>query len=70
MSAREIIQELEKLSPEDLREVQRHLVELTAQSAKGPDAGLRLVEKDGRLLLTGDRVILQSEVEAILADFP
>jgi hypothetical protein len=70
MSAREIIAELERLSPEELREIQRHLESRVASPTEASQAAFRPVEIDGRILLAGPRVIRQSEVEAILADFP
>ncbi len=65
MSAREIIHELDGLTPAELDEVQRRIAELTRTVPT-----LRLELHEGRLVLVGDRVVRQSEVEAILADFP
>jgi len=62
MSARQIIEELPRLTTEELREVERRSAELAAQRG----AALRAERVEGRLVLTGNRVVRQAEVEAIL----
>jgi len=72
MSAREIIDELPKLTPAELQEIQLRINELACASV--PDASSKSMLHpqaiDGRLVLSGSRTIRQSEVDAILAEFP
>lgn len=72
MSAREIIQELPRLTAAELRDVQRRIDELTRASAEATkvEPALHAIERAGQLVLSGDRPIRQAEVAAILADFP
>jgi hypothetical protein len=75
MSVREIIEELPHLSPDDLEAIEQRIVELAARkttAAGGLLEGSALCAErlDGRLLLSGARMIRQAEVEAILAEFP
>ena len=72
MSTREILQELQKLSPPELAEVRSCLDRLAPQTKKHPlaDANLRAEYVNGELLMVADRTIWQWEIEAILNDFP
>lgn len=75
MSAREIIEELSRLTPNELRAIEQRIAELGARqtiAAGGLLNGgaLRAERLAGRLLLSGPRTIRQAEVEAILAEFP
>jgi hypothetical protein len=66
MSARQIIEELPRLTSAELREIERRASELIHP----PGTSLRAEQIGGRLVLVGPRVILQSEVDAILEELP
>ncbi len=66
MSACQIIEELPRLTVAELREVERRSAELVVQRG----AALRAERLEGRLVLAGNRVVRQSEVEAILNELP
>ena len=68
MSFADVLSEIPNLTPEERQEVAR-LVSKLNQSEASP-ANLRLQRRNGELLLVGTRVIRQSEVDAILADWP
>jgi len=68
MSAREIIQELSRLTPAELQDVQRRVEELARTS--NAETALRIKESAGHLVLVGPRIVRQAEVDAILAEFP
>jgi hypothetical protein len=70
MSFAEVLEQIPRFSPEQLRKIVEvaNLHKDQAASSKRPR--LRLSKKDGRLIATSDEVIRQSEVDAILTDFP
>jgi hypothetical protein len=70
MSTREIIAELPRLTLAELRAVEQRIAELTGRHTTGGVAGLRVERIAGHLVLAGPRTVRQSEVEAILAEFP
>jgi hypothetical protein len=70
MSTREIIDELDRLAPAELLEIQRRIEDLSRATDTTHPPGLQLTESDGRRVLSGSQTIRQSEVETILADFP
>ena len=68
MSARDIIAELPRLTATELRAIGQRIGELASRRS---DAGaLRAERVAGRLVLAGARVVRQTEVEAILDEFP
>lgn len=70
MSFADVLAEIPRLTPEQRREVLRRMAEAEAP-VPGPARGsFRAEQIDGRLLLVAPRMIRQSEVDAILADFP
>lgn len=73
MSAREILAELSRLTPAELRAVERRILELTSSAPtipSGAGEGMRAERLGGRLRLVSPRVIRQAEVDAILDEFP
>ena len=74
MSTRDIIAELPHLTLAELHAVEQRIAELTAElnSLLRPGAAPELHAESiaGRLVLAGPRIIRQSEVEAILDEFP
>jgi hypothetical protein len=74
MSTREIIAELPRLTLDELHAIEQRIAELTAElnSLLSPGAVTELhAERIGeRLVLAGPRVVRQTEVEAILDEFP
>ena len=72
MSFAEVLAEIPRLTPEQRQEVLRRVADAEAKSgaAAGPPDELRAKWIGGRLLLTGQRMVTQAEVDAILADFP
>jgi len=75
MSAREIMDELPRLTVAELKAVERRIGELsfrTTEKAGLPFTGgtLRVERIAGRLVFSGARVVRQAEVEAILDEFP
>ena len=68
MSTREIIAELPRLTLAELHAVEQRIAELSSRPTTGD--GLRAERIAGRLILAGPRVVRQSEVEAILDEFP
>lgn len=75
MSTRDILEELPRLSSADLKAIQRRITEIAAgaESADGNRCGeetLQIENSNGHLVLAGSRVIRQSQVQAILNEFP
>jgi hypothetical protein len=68
MSFAEILDEIQRLTPEQRREVLRRACDAKVASAAAE--GFRSERVDGRLVLLAPRVIRQVEVEAILNEFP
>jgi len=68
MSFVEILAEIPNPTPEERQEVARLVSKLDQAQASPTD--LRLQRRNGELLLVGNRVIRQPEVDAILADWP
>jgi hypothetical protein len=67
VSTFEILEELPRLSVAELHEIKCRIHELLQSQH---DAGLHLERVDGQLVLVGNRVILQSEVDDILRNIP
>jgi len=65
MSAQEIIAELPKLKPDEFRLVQEKVDDLAKVKNR-----LHAERIAGRLILAGPRIVRQTEVEAILDEFP
>jgi len=65
MSAQEIIAELPKLKPDEFRLVQEKVDDLAKVKNR-----LHAERIAGRLILAGPRIVPQTEVEAILDEFP
>ena len=75
MSAREIIEELPRLTAAELQAVEQRINELISRAVTGGSRPVngRLLRPEriaGRLILTGPQTIRQSEVDAILEEFP
>jgi hypothetical protein len=71
MSAREILEELPRLSSAELQAVRQRVGELTSRQRSPAAANPLHVERSaGRLVLAGPRIVRQAEVEAILDEFP
>ena len=70
MSTREIIAELPRLTLTELHAVEQRIAELTSRQQTSATAGLRAERIAGRLVLTGPQIVRQSDVEAILDEFP
>ncbi len=66
MSTSQIIEELPRLSAAELREIERHISELTNAAA----SELHAENIGGRLVLAGPRLIRQADVDAILDELP
>ena len=70
MSFAEVLAEIPKLTPQQRRELLRHVqnVENGARATAAP--GFVTQRPAGRLILSAPRVIRQAEVDAILNEFP
>ena len=69
MSTRDILAELPRLTGAELRAIAERIAELTPHGPQG-SAPLRAERVAGRLVLSGAKVIRQTEVETILEEFP
>jgi hypothetical protein len=75
MSAREIIEELSRLTAAELHAIERYVSELISREAteEGRFSNGRVLRPEriaGRLVLNGPRIVRQAEVDVILNDFP
>lgn len=70
MSTREIMAELPRLTIAELHAVGQRVAELASRKTTDSALGLRAERVAGRLIPTGSRVVRQSEVAAILDEFP
>jgi hypothetical protein len=70
MSTREIMAELPRLTVAELRAVEQRIFELTSRQTTDAGPGLHAERIAGRLVLAGPRVVRQTEVEAIIDEFP
>ena len=70
MSSREIIAELPRLTLDELHAVEQRIAELTSRQQTNAAAGLHAERIAGRLVLAGPQIVRQTEVEAILDEFP
>lgn len=68
MSAREIMEQLPRLTAAELQAVEQRAAELVSHTANG--RSLHPQRIDGRLVLTGPEVVRQSDVDAILDEVP
>lgn len=75
VSAREIIEQLPRLTADELQAVEQRISELISGKKIVANAAsygrvLRPERVDGRLVLTGSGLVRQAEVDAVLDEFP
>jgi hypothetical protein len=75
MNAREIIEQLPRLTAAELQAVEQRISELISRAAMATDRlsdgrVLRPERIAGRLVLTGPGIVRQTEVAAVLDEFP
>jgi hypothetical protein len=68
MSVAEVLSEIQRLTPDQRREILRRVTDLDV--AESPASSFCARQIDGRLVLVAPRTIRQVEVEAILEESP
>jgi hypothetical protein len=68
VSAREIMQQLPRLTSAELQAIEQRAAELISRASNG--RSLHPERIDGRLVLTGPGILRQADVDAILNEFP
>ena len=70
MSFAEVLAEIPKLTPEQRRELLRHVQSLENSPGATAAPGFVTRRPTGRLVLSAPRVIRQAEIDTILNEFP